>query len=146
MFKDSAWGFTPSQLGLALSALFIGYWAAGFAYFPVIRRAQPAAQEWQRANSRESSVVSPVHRNALANWSFWLSIHCHWATNTLGGSSTFRRHDWMPRIWPSTLRQSTTWLLRMVGNILHLRLVATVLCAIYWRGSARSILVPCTTS
>lgn len=38
VFKDSAWGFTPSQLGLALMALFVGYWAAGFAYFPVIRR------------------------------------------------------------------------------------------------------------
>jgi len=38
VFKDSAWGFTASQLGLALCALFIGYWAAGFAYFPVIRR------------------------------------------------------------------------------------------------------------
>ncbi|CAO2657308.1 Nn.00g034340.m01.CDS01 [Neocucurbitaria sp. VM-36] len=38
VFKDSAWNFTPSQLGLALFALFIGYWAAGFSYFPVIRR------------------------------------------------------------------------------------------------------------
>lgn len=38
VFKESAWGFTASQLGLALFALFIGYWAAGFAYFPVIRR------------------------------------------------------------------------------------------------------------
>lgn len=38
VFKDSAWNFTPTQLGLALFALFIGYWAAGFAYFPVIRR------------------------------------------------------------------------------------------------------------
>lgn len=38
VFKDSAWNFTPTQLGLALFALFIGYWAAGVAYFPVIRR------------------------------------------------------------------------------------------------------------
>ena len=38
VFKDSGWGFTPSQLGIALLALFIGYWLAGVAYFPVIRR------------------------------------------------------------------------------------------------------------
>lgn len=37
VFKDG-WGFTSSQLGLALLALFIGYWCAWGAYLPVIRR------------------------------------------------------------------------------------------------------------
>lgn len=37
VFKDG-WKFTSSQLGLALFALFIGYWAAYFSYFPVIKR------------------------------------------------------------------------------------------------------------
>ncbi|KAL5117706.1 hypothetical protein ACEQ8H_004454 [Pleosporales sp. CAS-2024a] len=37
VFKEG-WGFTPSQLGLALFALFIGYWCAWGAYIPVIRR------------------------------------------------------------------------------------------------------------
>jgi hypothetical protein len=37
VFKDG-WGFTPSQLSLALFALFIGYWCAWGAYLPVIRR------------------------------------------------------------------------------------------------------------
>lgn len=36
VFKDG-WGFTSSQLGFALFALFIGYWCAWGAYFPVIR-------------------------------------------------------------------------------------------------------------
>ncbi|KAH7402696.1 multidrug transporter [Pyrenochaeta sp. MPI-SDFR-AT-0127] len=53
VFKDSAWSFTPSQLGLALFALFIGYWAAGFAYFPVIRR-----HNLQRKNGKELSPES----------------------------------------------------------------------------------------
>lgn len=38
VFGESGWGFTPSQLGLALFALFIGYWLAGVIYFPIIRR------------------------------------------------------------------------------------------------------------
>ncbi|KAF2132414.1 MFS general substrate transporter [Dothidotthia symphoricarpi CBS 119687] len=38
VFKDSAWNFTASQLGLALIALFIGYWCAWGSYLPVIRR------------------------------------------------------------------------------------------------------------
>ncbi|KAL6705898.1 hypothetical protein ACN47E_006358 [Coniothyrium glycines] len=54
VFKDSAWAFTPSQLGFALSALFIGYWAAGFAYYPVIKR-----HNKQRKNGR---VLSPETR------------------------------------------------------------------------------------
>ncbi len=53
VFKDSAWAFTPSQLGLALFALFIGYWAAGFAYFPVIRR-----HNQQRRNGKELTPES----------------------------------------------------------------------------------------
>ena len=38
VFGETGWGFTPSQLGLALFALFIGYWLAGVIYFPIIRR------------------------------------------------------------------------------------------------------------
>lgn len=37
VFKGG-WNFTPSQLGLALLALFIGYWCAWGSYIPVIRR------------------------------------------------------------------------------------------------------------
>lgn len=38
VFGPGGWSFTPSQLGLALFALFIGYWAAWGAYLPVICR------------------------------------------------------------------------------------------------------------
>lgn len=38
VFGPGGWNFTPSQLGFALSALFIGYWAAAFSYLPIIRR------------------------------------------------------------------------------------------------------------
>ena len=38
VFGPGGWNFTPSQLGLALSALFIGYWAAGLSYVPIIRK------------------------------------------------------------------------------------------------------------
>lgn len=38
VFGPGGWDFTPSQLGFALSALFIGYWAAGLFYVPIIRR------------------------------------------------------------------------------------------------------------
>jgi MFS family permease len=38
VFGPGGWNFTPSQLGFALSALFIGYWLAGLSYVPVIRR------------------------------------------------------------------------------------------------------------
>ncbi|KAI8937685.1 hypothetical protein NX059_005386 [Plenodomus lindquistii] len=54
VFKDSAWGFTASQLGLALFALFIGYWVAGFAYFPVIRR--------HNQQRRSGKVLEPESR------------------------------------------------------------------------------------
>lgn len=37
VFKDG-WGFTATQLGLALFALFIGYWCAWGSYLPVINR------------------------------------------------------------------------------------------------------------
>ena len=38
VFGAGGWDFTPSQLGLALWALFIGYWAAWASYLPVVRR------------------------------------------------------------------------------------------------------------
>ncbi|KAH7079148.1 major facilitator superfamily domain-containing protein [Paraphoma chrysanthemicola] len=53
VFKDG-WGFTPSQLGLALFALFIGYWCAWAGYLPVIRR-----HNQQRANGK---MLSPESR------------------------------------------------------------------------------------
>jgi hypothetical protein len=37
VFRDG-WGFTPSQMSLALFALFIGYWLAWALYVPVIRK------------------------------------------------------------------------------------------------------------
>lgn len=53
VFKDSAWDFTASQLGLALFALFIGYWCAWGSYLPVIRR-----HNQQRKAGRELSPES----------------------------------------------------------------------------------------
>jgi len=53
VFRESAWSFTASQLGLALFALFIGYWVAGIVYFPVIRR-----HNQQRKNGKELSPES----------------------------------------------------------------------------------------
>lgn len=53
VFRDS-WGFTPSQLGLALFALFIGYWCAWGSWLPVIRR-----HNQQRKNGK---VLSPESR------------------------------------------------------------------------------------
>lgn len=38
VFGPGGWNFTPSRLGLALFALFIGYWLAWVVYLPVIRR------------------------------------------------------------------------------------------------------------
>jgi MFS family permease len=38
VFGETGWRFTPSQLGIAFFALFIGYWAAWGSYMPVIRR------------------------------------------------------------------------------------------------------------
>ncbi|KAF9698887.1 hypothetical protein EKO04_002920 [Ascochyta lentis] len=38
VFGPGGWNFTPSQLGFALFALFIGYWLAWVIYLPVIRR------------------------------------------------------------------------------------------------------------
>ena len=38
VFGPGGWNFTPSQLGFALSALFIGYWAAGLSYVPIVRK------------------------------------------------------------------------------------------------------------
>jgi len=54
VFKESGWKFTPSQLGLALFALFIGYWLAWAAYLPVIRR-----HNQQRSLGR---ILSPESR------------------------------------------------------------------------------------
>jgi MFS family permease len=53
VFRDG-WGFTPSQLGLALFALFIGYWCAWGSWLPVIRR-----HNRQRKNGK---VLSPESR------------------------------------------------------------------------------------
>jgi MFS family permease len=53
VFKDG-WGFSASQLGLALFALFIGYWAAWGSYLPVIRR-----HNHQRKSGK---VLSPESR------------------------------------------------------------------------------------
>ncbi|OAL05918.1 MFS general substrate transporter [Phaeosphaeriaceae sp. SRC1lsM3a] len=47
VFKDG-WGFSASQLGLALFALFIGYWCAWGSWIPVIRR-----HNQQRKNGQE---------------------------------------------------------------------------------------------
>jgi MFS family permease len=38
VFGPGGWNFTPSQLGLAMFALFIGYWCAWGSYLPVIRQ------------------------------------------------------------------------------------------------------------
>ena len=38
VFGPGGWNFSPSQLGHALWALFIGYWVAWASYLPVIRR------------------------------------------------------------------------------------------------------------
>jgi MFS family permease len=60
VFRESAWAFTPSQLGLALFALFIGYWLAAVLYFPVIRR-----HNQQRASGK---VLSPESRLSALRW------------------------------------------------------------------------------
>ncbi|RAR15709.1 MFS general substrate transporter [Stemphylium lycopersici] len=60
VFGKTGWGFTPTQLGLALFALFIGYWLAAFIYYPVIRR-----HNQQRANGK---VLSPESRLSALRW------------------------------------------------------------------------------
>lgn len=54
VFGPGGWDFTPSQLGFALSALFIGYWAAGFSYVPIIRR--------DNLKRKAGKVLSPESR------------------------------------------------------------------------------------
>ncbi|KAF1941555.1 multidrug transporter [Clathrospora elynae] len=54
VFRDSAWGFTASQLGIALFALFIGYWLAAFLYYPVIRR--------HNQQRKSGAILSPESR------------------------------------------------------------------------------------
>jgi len=60
VFGKTGWGFTPTQLGLALFALFIGYWLAAFIYYPVIRR-----HNQQRANGK---ILSPESRLSALRW------------------------------------------------------------------------------
>jgi MFS family permease len=60
IFGKGGWSFTPSQLGLALFALFIGYWLAAVLYFPVIRR-----HNQQRKNGK---VLSPESRLSALRW------------------------------------------------------------------------------
>lgn len=60
VFGTSGWGFTPSQLGLALFALFIGYWLAAAIYFPVIRR--------HNQMRKRGTVLSPESRLSALRW------------------------------------------------------------------------------
>ena len=60
VFGKEGWGFTPSQLGLALFALFIGYWLAAVLYVPVIRK-----HNQQRSNGK---VLSPESRLSALRW------------------------------------------------------------------------------
>jgi MFS family permease len=60
VFGKDGWGFTPSQLGLALFALFIGYWLAAVLYYPVIRR-----HNQQRSNGK---TLSPESRLSALRW------------------------------------------------------------------------------
>jgi hypothetical protein len=60
VFGKGGWGFTPSQLGLALFALFIGYWLVAVLYFPVIRRHNQQRQHGQ--------VLSPESRLSALRW------------------------------------------------------------------------------
>ncbi|KAJ8110257.1 hypothetical protein OPT61_g6855 [Boeremia exigua] len=54
VFGPGGWNFTPSQLGFALSALFIGYWAAGLSYVPIIRK--------DNLKRRAGKILSPETR------------------------------------------------------------------------------------
>jgi MFS family permease len=54
VFGEGGWGFTPSQLGIAFFALFIGYWAAWASYVPVIRR--------DNQKRRAGKVLTPESR------------------------------------------------------------------------------------
>ncbi|XP_014559172.1 hypothetical protein COCVIDRAFT_13793 [Bipolaris victoriae FI3] len=60
VFGESGWGFTPSKLGLALFALFIGYWLAGVIYFPIIRR--------HNQLRTKGTVLSPESRLSALRW------------------------------------------------------------------------------
>lgn len=54
VFGPGGWNFTPSQLGFALTALFIGYWAAGLSYVPIIRR--------DNLKRKAGNILSPESR------------------------------------------------------------------------------------
>ena len=54
VFGEGGWGFTPSQLGIAFIALFLGYWAAWASYVPVIRR--------DNQKRRAGKVLTPESR------------------------------------------------------------------------------------
>ncbi|KAJ4340164.1 hypothetical protein N0V87_002785 [Didymella glomerata] len=60
VFGPGGWNFTPSQLGIALFALFIGYWAAGLSYVPVIRR--------HNQKRKRGEVLSPETRLKALLW------------------------------------------------------------------------------
>ncbi|CAA9965750.1 hypothetical protein PTNB73_07025 [Pyrenophora teres f. teres] len=60
VFGPEGWGFTPTQAGLSLFALFIGYWLAGVLYYPVIRR-----HNQQRSRGQ---VLSPETRLSALRW------------------------------------------------------------------------------
>lgn len=60
VFAPGGWNFTPSQLAIALFALFIGYWAAGLSYVPVIRR--------HNQKRKRGQVLSPETRLKALLW------------------------------------------------------------------------------
>lgn len=60
VFGVNGWGFTPSQAGLALFALFLGYWLAGVIYYPVIRRHNQL--RWS------GNVLGPETRLSALRW------------------------------------------------------------------------------
>ena len=60
VFGAEGWGFTPTQAGLALFALFIGYWLAGVIYYPVIRR--------HNQQRKRGQVLGPESRLSALRW------------------------------------------------------------------------------
>ncbi|KAF3035444.1 hypothetical protein E8E12_005137 [Didymella heteroderae] len=60
VFGPGGWNFTPSQLGIALFALFISYWAAGLSYVPVIRR--------DNMKRKSGQILSPETRLKALLW------------------------------------------------------------------------------
>ncbi|KAI0573331.1 AraJ Arabinose efflux permease [Pyrenophora tritici-repentis] len=60
VFGPDGWGFTPTQAGLSLFALFIGYWLAGVIYYPVIRR--------HNQQRKFGLVLGPESRLSALRW------------------------------------------------------------------------------